>query len=231
MITGEAEYLQYLANIANSYNPPNILIRIPVDEPVYKIDLNTRSVETPKFLGVEAEHQAEVIYFIMDRYYDNVDLSNCIGVVQFKNARNEEYMWVIPAYDVTSVPNKLIFGWNIQSPITKYGGNVQFSFKFFKMDKTSGELLYELNTLVVKTKVLVGWASYGGFNHHDYLNYPVERILSDPGIVPVLNDQGEPTYNEDGEPVFEVTGYGIWAKVQDIFDKNKEFNVYWEDAT
>jgi hypothetical protein len=113
MITGEAEYLEYLARIANSYNPPNILIRIPVDEPVYEINLNTRVVSAPKFLGVEADHDAEIIYFIMDRYYDNLDLSNCIGVVQFKNAHSEEYMYVIPAYDIHSVPNKMIFGWNI----------------------------------------------------------------------------------------------------------------------
>ena len=229
MITGSAEYKAYLATMANSYNPPNILIRIPVAEPIYEIDLNTRNVSTPKFLGVEADHDAEIIYFIMDRFYDNYDLSQAIGVVQFKNAKNEEYMYVIPAYDITSVPNKLIFGWNIQSPVTKYGGNVQFSFKFFKMDKTSGELLYELNTLVAKTRVLTGWATKNG-SQHNYLKYTVDRILSEPGIQPVVDENGEPQYDEEGNPMFEVTGYGIWSKIQEIYEANKKFNVYWTDV-
>lgn len=230
MITGEAEYLEYLARIANSYNPPNILIRIPVDEPIYEVNLNTRVISAPKFLGVEADHDAEIIYFIMDRYYDNLDLSNCIGVVQFKNAHSEEYMYVIPAYDINSVPNKMIFGWNIQSPVTKYGGNIQFSFKFFKMDKTSGELLYELNTLTAKSKVLVGWATSTGM-HHNYLNYPVERILSDPGIVPVYDDEGNPVLDDQGNPTYRVEGQGIWAKIQEIYDANKTLAIYWDDAT
>ena len=38
MITGSVEYQEYLRTLANSYNPPNILIRIPVDEPVYKTE-------------------------------------------------------------------------------------------------------------------------------------------------------------------------------------------------
>ena len=202
MITGSAEYKQYLANIANSYDPPNILIRIPVNEPIYQIDLNTRTVEVPKFLGVEADHDAEVIFFMMDRYYDNVDLADCIGVVQFKNARSEEYMYVIPAYDVKTIPNKMIFGWNIQSPVTKYGGNVQFSFKFFKVDKTSGELLYELNTLVVRTRVLSGWANKDGLNHN-YLTYPIEYIISD-------ND--------------------IMNKIQALYEVRNNFAVFWDEA-
>jgi len=102
----------------------------------------------------------------VDRFYDNIDLSQCVGAIQFKNAKNEEYIYIIPAYDVISSPNKIIFAWNIQSPVTKYGGTVQFALKFFKIDKTSGELLYELNTLVCRSKVLVGWANKDGVNHN-----------------------------------------------------------------
>ena len=96
---------------------------------------------------------------MMDRYLDSFDLAQCVGIVTFRNAKNEEYVQVIPAYDVQSVPGKIIFAWDIQGPITKYAGTVQFAFKFFKMDVASGELLYELNTLVTKAKVLVGWSS------------------------------------------------------------------------
>lgn len=211
MITGSEEYKQYLATLADSYNPPNILIRIPADEPIYKIDLNTRVIEPPKMLGVEADHEAELVYFMVDRYYDQVDLAQCICGIQFKNAYQEEYIYIVPVYDILSMPGKIIFAWNIQSPVTKYGGTVEFSFKFFKIDKTSGELLYELNTLVCKTKVLVGWANKYGANHK-YNQFTVDQILTD-------------TYDENGNIV-----KGIWSKIQEIYDADKKFQVYWIDV-
>lgn len=176
MVTGSEEYQRFLASIAESYNPPSIRMRIPTDEPVYEVNLDTRVISTPSFLGVEADHEAELIYFEMDRFFDSVDLSTCIGLVQFRNAKNEEYYYVIPYYDVVSKTGKLIFAWDIQSPATKYGGSVQFSFKFFRIDTASGELLYELNTLVAKTRVLVGWANKNGANHN-YNTISAEDIL------------------------------------------------------
>ena len=200
-----------MAALANSYNPPNILIRIPADEPVYEINLDTRVVQAPKFLGVEADHEAEYIYFIMDRYYDQVDLSQCLCGIQFKNANNEEYFYIVPAYDILSIPGKIIFAWNIQSPVTRYGGAVEFSFKFFKIDKASGELLYELNTLVAKTKVLVGWGSRFGITHH-YKPYTIDQIFTD-------------AIDEEGNVI-----PSIWTKVQEIYDLGKKFAVEWIEA-
>jgi hypothetical protein len=101
----------------------------------------------------------------MDRYYDSMDLANLVGIIQFRNAKNEEYYYVIPYYDTTSVDQKIIFPWNIQSEVTKYGGTVTFSIKFFKMDTVSKKITYEINTLVAKTRVLVGWSSMKGANH------------------------------------------------------------------
>ena len=210
MITGSAEYKEYLATLADSYNPPNILIRIPADEPIYKVDLNSRVVEAPKMLGVESDHEAELIYFMVDRYFDQVDLAQCVCAIQFRNAYQEEYMYIVPAYDTLSVPGKIIFAWNIQSPVTKYGGNVEFSFKFFKIDKTSGELLYELNTLVSKTKVLVGWATKNGANHK-YNTWTVNEIITD-------------KFDENGN-----IEKGLWSKLQELFDAGNELNVFWKD--
>ena len=176
MITGSEEYKLFLASIANSYTPPTMRMRVPTDEPVYEIDLNSRAVSAPAILGVEADHEADLVYFQMDRFFDSVDLSTCIGMVQFRNAKNEEYYYVIPYYDIDSIRGKIIFAWDIQSPVTKYGGTVQFSFKFFRVSPTSGELLYELNTLVAKSRVLVGWANKNGANHN-YNALTAEDIL------------------------------------------------------
>ena len=211
MITGSAEYKAYLATLADSYSPPNILIRIPASEPIYNIDLQSRVIEAPKMIGVEADHEAELIYFMVDRYFDQTDLSQCICAVQFRNAYQEEYIYIVPAYDTLSVPGKIIFAWNIQSPVTKYGGTVEFSFKFFKIDKTSGELLYELNTLVCRTRVLVGWASKNGITHK-YNQWTVDEILTDKA-------------DEHG-----VIQKGIWSKLQEVFDAGNQFNVYWKDV-
>lgn len=178
MITGSEEYKLFLASIANSYNPPTMRMRVPTDEPVYEINLNTRVVQAPEKLGVEADHEADLVYFVMDRFLDSVDLSTCIGMVQFRNAKKEEYYYVIPYYDIDSIRGKIIFAWDIQSPVTKYGGTVEFSFKFFRVSPASGELLYELNTMVAKSKVLVGWANKNGANHN-YNAISAQDILVD----------------------------------------------------
>ncbi len=185
MITGSQEYQEFLASYANSSGPPSISIRIPKDEPVYKIDWDKRTVEAPDFIAVEADHQAELIYFEMDRYFDLMDLSKCVGFVQFKNAKNEEYFYVIPYYDITSKDGKIIFAWNILAPVTKYGGVVQFSFKFFRSNPVTGDLIYELNTTVAKTKVLVGWASKAGADH-SYNTYDASQIIVDNELISAI---------------------------------------------
>lgn len=101
----------------------------------------------------------------MDRFVDSMDLSNCLGLIQFKNARREEYYQLISDYDTLSEPGKIIFAWDIQGAATKYGGSITFSVKFFKINPASGELLYEINTLVASSKVLNGWAN--GNTEHD----------------------------------------------------------------
>ena len=95
----------------------------------------------------------------MDRFYDGIDLSTGIGLVVFKNAKNEEYYYLIPYYDIYSIKGKIIFPWAIQAPAALYGGTLSFSVKFFKIDPTSKKLVYELNTMIAKTKVLVGWSN------------------------------------------------------------------------
>jgi hypothetical protein len=43
-----------------------------------------------------------LIYFSIDRYFENIDLLTCTGLVLFKNAKNEEYAYLIPAYDIAT---------------------------------------------------------------------------------------------------------------------------------
>ena len=177
MITSSQEYKEFLAGIAET--APSVLkMRIPTYEPVYKIDLNTRKIEPPPYIGVEGDHEAECVFFEVDRFYDGIDLSDSIGLILFKNAKDEEYYQVIPYYDIDSVKDKIIFPWLIQAPAALYGGVVSFSIKFYKIEPTSGELIYELNTLIAKTKVLVGWANMTGQSHTYNLLDPQSLLVT-----------------------------------------------------
>ena len=191
MITNSEEYLDFLTKIDNG--TPTYELRIPSDEPIYEVDLNTRIIDAPKFLSVETDHDAELIYFSIDRYFENVDLLTCAGLVLFKNAKNEEYAYLIPAYDVVTEPGKIIFGWNIQGAVTKYSGNIQFAFKFFKLNEKFDEesnsfksvLEFDLNTLVAQSKILSGWASISKSDSNDLY---VPEIIIDNDILESIAD-------------------------------------------
>lgn len=185
MITSSQEYQEFLAGIAETA-PSMMKMRIPTYEPIYEIDLNTRKITPPPFIGVEGDHEAEYIYFQVDRYFDGLDLSNAIGLIVFKNAKNEEYYQIIPYYDIYSIEGKIIFPWVIQAPAALYGGTVSFSVKFYQVDPTSGKLLYELNTLIAKTKVLVGWANMTG-QSHTYEMIDSQSLIANSETIDTLN--------------------------------------------
>ena len=177
MITSSQEYQEFLAGIASTA-PSALKMRIPTYEPVYEINLNTRKISPPPFVGVEGDHEAEYVFFQMDRFYDGIDLADAIGVILFKNAKDEEYYQVIPYYDIYSIDGKIIFPWAIEAPAALYGGTLSFSVKFFKIDPTSRKLVYELNTQIARTKVLVGWANTTG-NYHTYNTLNPDSIIID----------------------------------------------------
>jgi hypothetical protein len=49
---------------------------MPLDEPLFEIDANSRSIAVPSEfsrngVGVKGDHQAETLYFRVDRYFDH----------------------------------------------------------------------------------------------------------------------------------------------------------------
>lgn len=77
MITSSHEYMQRLQDIQNQDNLKE-LVMLPSDEPRFIIDANERTISIPDgftFLGVLNDHNAETVYFEIDRYYDQTDLS------------------------------------------------------------------------------------------------------------------------------------------------------------
>lgn len=181
MITSVKEYEQFLRQV-NESTPAVLKLRLPTTESIYEIDWNSRLVEAPKYLGVEGDHESETIYFKMARYYETMDLVDTIGLISFKNAHGDEYWYIIPYYDIYSIPDYIVFPWVIQYPIAAFSGTVQFAFKFIKIDKTvtanNGQaLIYELNSRVATSSVLAGWANADYTQTHLYTTIDPNQVL------------------------------------------------------
>ena len=131
---------------------------LPIDEEVFKIDANTRAIEVPKAfkdngISVQGDEISEVVYFMVDRFYDATDLFNQDIMVE----------WIAPSglkgYSVPTVKvlddstNFVIFGWALAGAITEKAGDVTFSVRFYNYDDDNNKIQYSLSTLVQKAKI------------------------------------------------------------------------------
>jgi hypothetical protein len=140
MITTPEEFLKKLYLI-NDGNVPSIALLLPSTETIYEVDLNKRTIEAPEFLSVETDHFSETIYFKVDRYYDNMDLTNTVCLIQYenKNAKKEDgtpaggYAYLVPFYDIQHFKDedKILLPWAIGGPATAAAGDVEFAIRFY----------------------------------------------------------------------------------------------------
>ncbi len=159
MMTERPEYLDLLYKIQDE-NKPSLAILLPGSEKIFNVDLATRTIEAPEYLSVETDHRSEVIYFRTGRYFDNIDLTNTVAVVQYINAAGEGRVYVVPYYDVDTLSetNEMLFPWEIDGEATKVAGDVKYSIRFYVLDsnKVDKKLIYNLSTLAATSKVLHG---------------------------------------------------------------------------
>ena len=138
MITSPKDYQAHLFSI-NNPNHRQQIIGLPIDEPIYKIDLNKRTIETPEFLSVNLDHVAETIFFEVDRYFDSTDLAEMTCVIPFTNANPDKkrngFIYHPPFIDVRTKPGKIIIPWVIEGPATLFEGTVTFAFQFYKLER------------------------------------------------------------------------------------------------
>lgn len=153
---------------------PDILTLPGYQERGYRINLTTRLIETPEFLSVEKDHNSEVKYFVLGRYFDHKDLSTAVCIIQYKNAIGEEFIYPVPFFDTYTLrtTNEMIIPWNISGEATAYAGQITYSFRFYEFETlkdeagniirdedgniTYGDLIYNLNTLPATSKILHG---------------------------------------------------------------------------
>lgn len=198
-ITTSAEYLKYLYIIQDKNFPQLEATDIPKTEDKLIIDLNTRTITTPEFLSVTKDHNSETLYFMVDRYFDNVDLATMSCIVQYKNANpdktaNNGYIYAVPHYFLIAPDGqqKLIFPWVIEGPATAYSGVVTFAVKFYRLmgewnedpELNTLEYEYNLNTLKAQSKVLEGMDVLENNPDYSYNTNPslyesvLERLLN-----------------------------------------------------
>lgn len=157
MIVSPQEYNNLLHRLTN----PNEFMgffRIPDDEPIYEIDLNTRTIHAPEFLSVEEDHRAEIVWFKAPRFFDNIDLYDSACWIQYINADKEQYFYAAPLIVGANEHGneELLIPWAISEQVAKTAGQIQFSFQFFKLSEDKTQTLFVLNTTPAKSKILNG---------------------------------------------------------------------------
>lgn len=152
MITTANEYMKRLQDIQNQFNSPS-LVMLPTDEPRFIIDANERTISIPDgftFLGVLNDHNAETVYFEIDRYYDQTDLSKKTCIVQYESLTSHTGgFYPVAKLDVTTIPGKIIFGWEVQNDVTAHPGDIEFAVRFYSttiLDDDKIVFSYNFNT-------------------------------------------------------------------------------------
>lgn len=157
MITPRDEYLSNLAQIQRAITSENYF-PIPEAEKIYKIDLDTRRIEAPAHLSVTDDHEAEILFFEVDRFFDKKDLLQTTCIITYANAAGDYFVYPVPCMDAITKrnENKILLPWVISSDVTWAAGNVEFAFMFYEINAGTLEFLYVLKTMPSTTKVLQG---------------------------------------------------------------------------
>lgn len=175
---------------------PQIANLLPSDDQIIDIDLNTRKINAPDFLSVQYDHNAEIIYFKCDRYLDNMDLTNCVCIIQYQNAehpnkankmvRDSGLYWV-PYFDIShydtdketglAIP-KILIPWAIQGLATLYPGSVNYTVRFYQIAPDGQTFLYNMSTRVAQGSILHGMDLDASLEEFQIDTTEVERIYS-----------------------------------------------------
>ena len=132
------------------------------EEPYLVINSNTREITVPdtmQNIGVIGDHNAETVWFKIDKFFDRADLGGTLTddfsndggivttnvVIQVINAAQEPYIYKVPANHLFSkdliddVPNDstdldtVIFPWPLTDEVTRASGVIRFSVRIYKL--------------------------------------------------------------------------------------------------
>lgn len=155
MIVSPQEYNGLLHQLRDP-NEFSDFLRIPANEHIYTINLDDRKIETPAFLSVESDINGEIIWFKVNRFFDNIDLYSGACWIFYTNADNESRFYAAPLQIASADVGDdfLLIPWIISKDVAKKNGAVNFSIQFFKLSEDHLRFLYVINTQPVKSKIL-----------------------------------------------------------------------------
>ena len=112
---------------------------LPLDEPVFEVDANTRKINIPsqfKTVGVEGDNTAEIVFFLIDRFFDAMDFGSkeILAAIEWQRLSGSNPVKDIDkAYikELTLYNNKVLIGWIINKEITEEAGNIEFALRLF----------------------------------------------------------------------------------------------------
>ena len=156
----------YFAHMGDliSINPSFALI--PSDEQPCVINANERTITLPKTFatcgGVVGDTMCEIVTFIIDRYFDYVDLATTNICIQWSTPDKKEGISHISLIDLDTEPGKIRFGWPLTSELTAAAGNIEFSVRCFAEKKDTKEMVYIFNTIPAKLPIKASLNVKGG---------------------------------------------------------------------
>lgn len=156
--TDEINSLNQLYDIQARHAPSNVYL--PFAHNIYEVDLNTRKINGPAYLSVHRDHKAEVIYFKLDRYFDYMDLSNTVCIIQYLIPdENIPRIYIVPFFDTSTYfkDNKILIPWVVGGAVTSKAGKVEYSIRFYKIQRENDndiKLVYNLSTLPTTSEIL-----------------------------------------------------------------------------
>ena len=240
------EALQGEESLLRAYEDGKFL-RIPLDEGLFEIDANTREIKIPdefdpkknRGIGVQGDHLAEILFFKIARYFDEMDFDTCDCHIEWINARGDKMY--SPAYakqlvidDEVGNDCSIIFGWIIDQNLMALEGTVQFAVRFVQHqnpEDVKTPITFNFMTSPATLKVLPCLpVEYNSLIESDYRQVLSARpmysgVVSYTGIKPVITDytwEGMPFVNlRNGS--FELV---IEAKDLDSPDAEKNSLVY-----
>ena len=151
-------YTDKLTEIKNLAIPSKTID--PEQEPVFNVDLNTRKITVPNVfrnLAVEGDHNAEMIWFAFDPYFDGQELEKKAVGLQFTNAVGRTGMLGSNFRSMhTGANNKktLLLGWYVTKELTEAAGLIEISIRFYDISDVT--MTYSLGTEPVRLTILEG---------------------------------------------------------------------------
>lgn len=169
-------YWEQLKNIQNNTTREISKIVTPPGG-FFQIDLDERSITPPAeyrdFLAVAQEHFAETIYFEVDRFFDDVDLTTTNIIIEYVNGDGDARLFPAVLQDWTTNPGHIRFAWVLGNEATKAAGNLTFAVRFYSVDQTEKIFTYSLQTRPYTGLVIPGMKDVNGepvdaFEEYDY---------------------------------------------------------------